>query len=224
MRGRAVRRSSSAPSSATSTAFIAKARNRSASTPTRSARARRRSRSRSSSSSIRRASSRSRAERAEPNMTPRRPPRVRGEGTASEAAITSRSRISRMWAAQTTRVQGLYYMATGVWPVLSRRSFESVTGPKRDFWLVQTFGLLITVVGGVLVAARPRVAATPELRALAIGSAAMLGIADAFFVARRRIPRVYLVDALLEGAFLAALARAGKPRRTGDASRAATQR
>jgi hypothetical protein len=105
-----------------------------------------------------------------------------------------------------TGLQGLYYVATGLWPVFSRRSFEAVTGPKADFWLVQTFGLLITVVGGVLLASRARAeTTTPEVRALAAGSAAALGAADTFFVARGRIPPVYLVDALVEGVFLAAL-------------------
>jgi hypothetical protein len=36
------------------------------------------------------------------------------------------------------RVQSGYYVATCVWPLLNRQSFEAITGRKVDFWLVQT--------------------------------------------------------------------------------------
>jgi hypothetical protein len=52
--------------------------------------------------------------------------------------------------------QGLYYILTGLWPVVSMQSFELVTGPKTDDWLVQTVGLLLAVIGMTLLArARP---------------------------------------------------------------------
>jgi hypothetical protein len=34
--------------------------------------------------------------------------------------------------------QGAYYVATGVAPFLSRRAIEAVTGPKREWGLVET--------------------------------------------------------------------------------------
>ena len=46
--------------------------------------------------------------------------------------------------------QGAYYLGTGVAPFISRRAFESVTGPKREWWLVETVGVLVTAVGGGL--------------------------------------------------------------------------
>jgi len=33
------------------------------------------------------------------------------------------------------------------------RSFEAITGPKADKWVVRTVAVLVTVIGGVLVAA-----------------------------------------------------------------------
>jgi hypothetical protein len=39
--------------------------------------------------------------------------------------------------------QGTYYAATGLWPILWMRSFEAVTGPKQDHWLVKTVGALV---------------------------------------------------------------------------------
>jgi len=52
-----------------------------------------------------------------------------------------------------TIAQGAYFAATGVWPLVHMRSFEAITGPKADKRLVRTVGVLVTVIGGVLVAA-----------------------------------------------------------------------
>ena len=47
--------------------------------------------------------------------------------------------------------QGIFYVATGVWPIVHLRSFEAVTGPKLEGWLVKTVGALIAVVGGIAI-------------------------------------------------------------------------
>jgi hypothetical protein len=102
--------------------------------------------------------------------------------------------------------QGLFYVATGVWPLLHRRSFEAVTGPKTDWWLVQTVGLLVSVTGGTLLleARRPQVSA--PVRALAVGCALGLAGIDVVHVTKRRISPVYLLDAAAELALAAAWA------------------
>ncbi len=41
--------------------------------------------------------------------------------------------------------QAVYYVLTGVWPLVSMKTFLKVTGPKTDLWLVRTIGLFITV-------------------------------------------------------------------------------
>jgi hypothetical protein len=43
--------------------------------------------------------------------------------------------------------QGIFYALTGFWPLISRRTFEKVTGPKHDFWLVNTVGVVIGTIG-----------------------------------------------------------------------------
>jgi hypothetical protein len=94
--------------------------------------------------------------------------------------------------------QGIFYLGTGIWPLVHRPSFEAVTGPKTDWWLVKTVGTLISVVGAVLVIAGARRHTTVESSVLAVGSAAGLAACDIVFVARRRISSVYLLDALAE--------------------------
>ena len=100
-------------------------------------------------------------------------------------------------------VQGGYYLVTGVAPFVSRRAFEAVTGPKREWWLVQTVGAIVTTVGAVLVSGARSGRVTPELRLLAAGCATGLAAIDIIYVARRRIAPTYLLDAAAQLAALA---------------------
>jgi hypothetical protein len=64
---------------------------------------------------------------------------------------------------RTVRLQAAYYVVTGVWPLLHYRSFEWVTGRKRERWLVECVGGLTLAVGiaGALAERRRRI--TPEV-------------------------------------------------------------
>ena len=111
-------------------------------------------------------------------------------------------------------VQGGYYVVTGVAPFVSRRAFEAVTGPKTEWWLVETVGAIVTAVGAALLSGARSGRITPELRGLAAGCAASLAAIDTVYVARRRIAPTYLLDAVAQLAVLAALRMA--VRRRGD--------
>jgi uncharacterized membrane protein AbrB (regulator of aidB expression) len=100
--------------------------------------------------------------------------------------------------------QGVYYLGTGVAPFISRRAFEAVTGPKQEWWLVETVGVLVTAVGGGVAAAAARDRVTPEITAIAAGCAGGLAAVDIVYVARRRISPAYLADAAAQIALLAA--------------------
>ena len=97
-----------------------------------------------------------------------------------------------------SQAQGLYYLITGLWPLLSIGSFQRVTGPRRDLWLVKTVGLLVGVIGGVLTLAGRQRRVTPEIALLAGGSAAGLAGIDIAYVAQGRISPIYLLDAAAE--------------------------
>ncbi|WP_141731134.1 hypothetical protein [Oligoflexus tunisiensis] len=96
------------------------------------------------------------------------------------------------------RAQGPFYVATGLWPLLHRKSFEAVTGPKKDWWLVQTVGVLVTAIGASLLAAARKERSDPETVILATGSALGLAGIDAVHVSRRTIRPVYLADMVVE--------------------------
>ncbi|MDQ2654537.1 MAG: hypothetical protein M3Z20_16015 [Chloroflexota bacterium] len=116
--------------------------------------------------------------------------------------------------ARLAQVQGVAYLATGIWPIIHRRSFEAVTGPKTDFWLVRTVGALISVIGATLLLGSRRSRWVPELTLLAAGSALSLAIVDIVGVAVRRISPVYLLDAVGELALVAAWTQADAVRPT----------
>lgn len=99
--------------------------------------------------------------------------------------------------------QGLYYLATGVWPLMSLRSFMAVTGPKVDGWLVQTVGLLLGVTGLVCLLSAWLGRFPPEVAVLAVGNALALTNIDIYFVAVGRIPKIYLADVPPEALLIA---------------------
>lgn len=95
-------------------------------------------------------------------------------------------------------MQGAFYFLTGMWPLLHLPSFEAVTGPKTDDWLVQTVGALLATFGATLALAGFRHRITPEWRLLAAGFALVLALVDIVFVARDVISPIYLADAAVE--------------------------
>lgn len=108
-------------------------------------------------------------------------------------------------------VQAAYYLLTGVWPLVSIRSFEAVSGKKTDnwtgrdadHWLVNTVAVLILASGVMLAVAAYRGRPTPEVAVLAMACAVALLSIDVVYVTRRVISAVYLLDAVAEVALLA---------------------
>ena len=102
-------------------------------------------------------------------------------------------------------LHGVYYLITGIWPLVSMRTFEAVTGRKTDGWLVRMVGLLAAVIGTTLLRRRGRPGAAD--RTLPVGAALAFAAVDVTYAAKRVISPIYLGDAALElllvGAWLA---------------------
>lgn len=109
--------------------------------------------------------------------------------------------------------QGAYWVASGLWPILDLGSFEAVTGPKTEGWLVKTVGGLVAAVGATLFVAGARRRVTGEIVLLGAASAAALGAAGGWYAWKGRIREVYLADAALEGLLLGGWALAARRRR-----------
>ncbi len=98
-------------------------------------------------------------------------------------------------------------MVTGVWPLVSIRTFKLVTGEKfdnyptglnADHWLVMTVGVLITAIALALLAAAYRHTAVAEVAVVAIAAAVGLTAIDVIYTTRGVIAPVYLLDAAIE--------------------------
>lgn len=95
----------------------------------------------------------------------------------------------------TLLIQGVYYAITGIWPIVSIETFEAVTGPKTDHWLVQTVGALVTVMGLALLASGWQRNASAETMVLAIGGTIAFSAVDIIFTMKGVIDPIYLADA-----------------------------
>jgi energy-converting hydrogenase Eha subunit E len=95
-------------------------------------------------------------------------------------------------------VQGIYFLVTGIWPLISMGTFLAVTGPKKDLWLVKTVGLILAVIGAVLIFAQQTAAVNTPVAFLAIGAAASLTIVEIVYVLKKGISPIYLGDAFVE--------------------------
>ena len=70
------------------------------------------------------------------------------------------------------RAQAAFYVLTGTWPLINLESFEWVTGPKTDDWLVYTVGLLIVAIGLTLWVGARSARPDPAIVVLAAATAA----------------------------------------------------
>lgn len=95
-------------------------------------------------------------------------------------------------------VQGIYFFITGVWPLVSMRTFLTITGPKTDLWLVKTVGAILAVIGAVLILAQANGEINASIVVLAMGSAFALAIVEIIYVGKQVIPLIYLADAFAE--------------------------
>lgn len=94
--------------------------------------------------------------------------------------------------------QGLYFLVSGVWPIIHIASFIKITGPKTDLWLVKTVGVLLAVIGAILLFAGVNDQITTSIFFLGIGSAAGLTAIEIIYVSQKVILPIYLLDSVLE--------------------------
>lgn len=98
-------------------------------------------------------------------------------------------------------LQGLYFMITGIWPLVHIESFLYITGCKTDIWLVKTVGLLILPYSVLCFYA---VTNTKRNNVIAIVNImCCLGLAgiDLYYYLKGAISWVYLIDLSLEIVF-----------------------
>ena len=95
-------------------------------------------------------------------------------------------------------IQGVYFLLTGLWALVSIDTFQKVTGPKTDLWLVKTVGVLVAVIGSVLLLAAWSGDVSGSTVVLAVGSAGALAAVDINYSLKGAISKIYLLDAVAE--------------------------
>lgn len=94
--------------------------------------------------------------------------------------------------------QGIYYILTGLWPILSPKTFMIVTGPKSEIFLLHTVGALAAAAGVGLTAAAIRRQFGLEIYIFSAGMASAFAAIDIIYYELGRLWAVYLLDALAE--------------------------
>lgn len=94
--------------------------------------------------------------------------------------------------------QGVFYLLSGLWPIIDIKSFEKVTGPKTDDWLVKTVGALIATTGATLLQTGFNKDLSREAAFVGAGHALVLGTVSGYYASKGRISKIYLLDALTE--------------------------
>ncbi len=100
-------------------------------------------------------------------------------------------------------IQGLYFVITGIWPLLNMASFITATGPKQDTWLVEMVGLLSASVGITFIVSSLRRHPLPILLGYAVAVSFL--VMDIIYVGTGQIGSIYLLDAAIQGAFIIAI-------------------
>jgi hypothetical protein len=98
----------------------------------------------------------------------------------------------------TILLQGLYFLITGIWPLIGMASFMAVTGPKTDIWLVRTFSMQICAMGVFFCISAIKRDLSFNVLLLSILSAIGFIVADVYYVIKGVIDPIYLADAVVE--------------------------
>ncbi|WP_344450240.1 hypothetical protein [Actinocorallia aurantiaca] len=115
------------------------------------------------------------------------------------------------------RAHGIFNIVGGAWPLAHRRSFEGFFGPKEEEWLQQTTGALLVAAGCGQVLAAGEPGGPAHARRAGLGTAATLLAIDLMYVPRGRIRWTYLLDGVLEAAWIVAWLRMGRRIRLDEA-------
>lgn len=114
-------------------------------------------------------------------------------------------------------IHAAFYSVSGLWALVFIDSFQLVTGPKTDLWLVRTVAALITLTGLSLGVSTWRKRLPLELGLIAMGQNLVLSAVAVVYVFNGTISPIYLFDAILQSsmavAWIVVLAR---NRLTGD--------
>jgi hypothetical protein len=98
--------------------------------------------------------------------------------------------------------QGALYIASGLWALVAKSSYQEIHELKSDFWILTTHGVWLLLVGGVLAIAGYRRQKSLEVRLLAFGAALGLLATDLASAATVGVAQIYYTDMMIELVFV----------------------
>ena len=99
--------------------------------------------------------------------------------------------------------QAAWYLGSGLWGIVAKGHYVKTHKLTADPWIFRAHRSWLMLVGGVCALGARQDAVAPEVRALAVGSAAALALNDFYGSLRESSARIYAVDMTGELAFLA---------------------
>jgi hypothetical protein len=97
-----------------------------------------------------------------------------------------------------TFFQGIYYLVTGLWPILHINSFMMVTGYKTEQWLVKMVGALTVSISLLLITIALRRKMAIEDIILILSACISYAAIDIAYSLTGTISIIYLADAFIE--------------------------
>jgi hypothetical protein len=104
--------------------------------------------------------------------------------------------------------QGMFNVVGGGWPLVHPRSFAWVFGPKEDDWLQRTVAGLLVTIGCAQIRGTTSPDGRDVARVLGLGVATTLLAVDVVYVANGRLRWTYLLDGVMEAAWIRAWLKA----------------
>lgn len=99
-------------------------------------------------------------------------------------------------------IQSIYYLITGLWPLVHITSFMEVSGYKTDLWLVKTVGVLILSIALTFIIDLRIREYSLSVAFLSVSTAAGLLAIDLYYALTGVISTIYLADAFFQLLFI----------------------
>ena len=99
-------------------------------------------------------------------------------------------------------VQSIYYLLTGLWPLLHIRSFMELTGYKTDTWLVKTVAVLTISMSLTFMTDLLSKEFSTAIAVLSVTSSLGFLLIDSHYALSEVISPVYLADAAVQLVFI----------------------
>jgi hypothetical protein len=112
--------------------------------------------------------------------------------------------VAAFFVAYPPLAQGIYYLLRGLWLLLGYGFQGAASGETVSAFLAHSTGLLVLIIGAALCLAAYRRQGSAEVLLIALGAAIGLTVLDLVYVFNRSISVLYILDAIIQAALVAA--------------------